>query len=753
MTDTLICPACGEINPPDLEFCQNCQARLHPLTGPLKGENAPLQPGQPPVKKATAELEPILPQWLREARQKARQAAEEETDRQEEKTPSAPQEPDLLAGLASQSQDEEEIPDWLASITGAPPQQKKAEDTQMRRVELRIEAPPPSQEEEPGTQSAFPWLEHEPAPEKDELTAGLMETPSPTEPARPPQPPHEMLDWLRSLDATAQETSSSEKPPFTGEFPRWAENLQAAAPAEATPEQGQPAQEARRPSAMPFDEGHAEETGAAELPDWLKSLQASQEAPSPPAAAREEALPPAESPDWLKSLRAAPLTPQQGASPARSQESPPEAGAPPPFTEEALADVDVDALSSIELPDWLSSAVAPSQPAAEEQEPPAAKEEALVPAELPAWVQAMRPVEATLPEVAPGGPEPHIETLGPLAGLQGVLPAVPTVKPTSKPGPPSLKLEATEEQQAQAALLEQLLASESVPLPLRTEALVTSQRLLRWMITGLLFLVVSGMLLAGARIFPLPSGVPLETLAAIQAVETIPADAPVLVVFDYEPATVGEMEAAGAPLLDHLLLLRHPRLTLLSTSPTGAALAERFLSTILRERAYQRGLQYINLGYLPGGQAGVYDFAQNPPAAMPFSLDGAPAWQTAPLQGVTRLADFAALIVLTDSLEAGRVWIEQAAPFRGRAALVMISSAQAGPMFLPYGQSAQINGLVNGLNGAVGVEQANGGRPGLVRRYWDAYSLTLWLAVGMMLLGGLWGMASGKRARRTQETA
>jgi len=751
MTDTLICPACGEINPPDLEFCQNCQARLHPLTGPLKGENAPIQPGQPPIKKATAELEPILPQWLREARQKARQAAEEEASLPEEKRPSAPQEPDLLAGLASQSQDEEEIPDWLASITGTPSQQKKAEDTQVRRVELRIEPPQPGPQEEP--QSAFPWLEHEAAPERDELTAGLMETPSPTEPARPPQPPHEMLDWLRSLDASAQERPSSEKPPFTGESPPWIENLPAAAPgpAEVTPEQSQPAPSPRQPSAMPFEEGHAEEAGAVDLPDWLQSLQASQEAPP---ATEEEASAAGESPDWLRSLRAVQATPQPPASPALSQKSPSEAGAPPPFTEEALASVDVEAaLSSIELPDWLSSAVTPSQPVAEEQAPPAAREEALAPAELPAWVQAMRPVEAALPEAVPGGgTEPHLETLGPLAGLQGVLPAGPTVKPTSKPGPPSLKLEATEEQQAQAALLEQLLASESVPLPLKTEALVTSQRLLRWAITALLFLGVSGMLLAGAQVFPLPIAVPLETLAAIQAVEAVPADAPVLVVFDYEPASVGEMEAAGAPLLDHLLLLRHPRLALLSTSPTGAALAERFLSTVLRERAYQRDLQYINLGYLPGGQAGVYDFARNPPVAMPFRLDGTKAWQAAPLQGVTRLADFAALIVLTDNLEAGRAWIEQAAPFRGRAALVIISSAQAGPMFLPYGQAAQINGLVNGLNGAVGVEQANGGRPGLVRRYWDAYSLTLWLVVGMMLLAGLWGMVSHGRARRAPET-
>ena len=78
MAEPIICPVCGEANPADMEFCQNCQSRLLPLTGPLKGEDAPLHPGQAPTKKVTSELEPILPEWLREARKQARQSAQDE---------------------------------------------------------------------------------------------------------------------------------------------------------------------------------------------------------------------------------------------------------------------------------------------------------------------------------------------------------------------------------------------------------------------------------------------------------------------------------------------------------------------------------------------------------------------------------------------------------------------------------------------------------------------------------------------------
>ncbi len=288
---------------------------------------------------------------------------------------------------------------------------------------------------------------------------------------------------------------------------------------------------------------------------------------------------------------------------------------------------------------------------------------------------------------------------------------------------------------------------------MKADSLPRSQRVLRWALSALLIIILGGVIFGRSQIFPLPAQVPNETNSAIQAVEAIPADAPVLVVFDYEPATVGEMEASAASLMDHLLLLKHPRLALISTSPTGAALAEQFMSVTLvtHKDVYQPGVKYVDLGYLPGGLAGVFDFSQNPTTVMPLDADSNEVWSSPVMQGVTHLSDFAAIIVLTDSVEAGRVWIEQTALARGNASLILVSSAQAGPMFLPYADSGQVKGLIAGLNGAAGAEQANNGQPGFVRRYWDAYSLGLLLAVAIMLIGGLWNFWLGIQDRREHE--
>ncbi len=937
MTDRLTCPVCGESNPADMEFCRNCQSRLRPLNGPLKDESDAIQPGELPTKKVTSELEPLLPQWLREARQQARDTAAEDQSKaaQEPKEPATPSVPDLLDGLASQSQDEDEdVPDWLAQITGATSKKKKSasEEQQVKRVELgrdldvlspngaasippeiptargpekdeladwfkqaaassetgdfhmpktpsaeppaasvpeqsqpfaepqrpaqdlswlrnlgAAEAPPPQvpAESPPAREEAPDWLKKlqaeqappPPPPTPSPAAAPQAEVPDwlkqfeesappaePAEPSRPEQPPAEpgVPDWLKGLPAAAAEVQAPEtraagsEASIPTELPDWMASLGAAQertkPAEAQPSAEQPVEPVELPdwisslgtgqelAETPEPQPAASETiPPAELPDWISTLgteQATPQAAEPeraePEPAAAESLPPAELPDWISLLGA-----EQAARPAaESQPAAEEAmsaaelpdwlsslGAPEPSGEvpepsalepelpaaetpavahpaagaalppQALAGEDVDAVfASMQTPDWLS-AVLPSAEESAESAPSAAPtaEEPIAPAELPSWVQAMRPVESVMEPTAGAEEDISTEKRGPLAGLHGVLPSIPGAgEPSSKPKPQSFKLNATEQQVAHAALLERILAAETSPIPMRTGAVLRSQKIVRWFISLLLLLVLGGIVFGGTQFFALPAGVPNETVAAIAAVEAVPADAPVLVVFDYQPATVGEMEAAGGPLLDHLLLLNHPRLALLSTSPTGPALAERFMSTVLGGRGYVRDQQYVNLGYLPGGLAGVYNFAQDPSATVPLDTQLRAAWQSSFLTSVHNFSDFAAVIVLTDSVESGRTWVEQTALARGKSTMVFVASAQAGPMLLPYADSGQVNGMVSGIYGAVGVEQRNAGSPGLVRRYWDAYSMGLYLALVLITLGALWNVWLGIRDRRAQ---
>src|SRR5258706_7002687 len=850
MADIIKCPVCGEGNAGDQEFCQYCQSRLQPLTGPLKGADAPLHPGQIPTKKVTAELEPILPQWLRDARNKARQSAEVDTSQamqqQERIIPPNASEPDLLAGLRSQSRgdDDEDTPDWLANITGVSPKQKKIDSgsSEARRVELgdrsdfagntgalkeSIPAWPGNTQEassDPEKDELKDWFRESSGIEgkKDDVpasdSAGWSDQPV-SEPGSfsndqfvpavsssdsdspdwlkrmaPEEDPGNVPSWLSSdMQQEAKgESPSSFADPASGTFeaapssaddvPNWLQGIDPKATSaegvssddwlkEHQPKPVEPnLNRHTTPMWLKGNDNSATNPAEAETPIWL-----SDDVPSPPAPppkrdpfAFDDVVPAfGDIPNWLKAAapqssifadspaEEAPAAPAEASgwlSTFKSNEPPPtpfsvdkaQENLPPTFTSDAFKDGGENALFT-EMPDWLSSA-SPSAPVSSTP----ALSDSITPGELPSWVQAMRPVDTTSSAPpASFSSDQTFESRGALSGLQGVLPAVPGYGPSSKPKIYSIKLQASQEQQSHAALLEQILAAEAEPVPITSFSPLRTSRTLRWLISFTVLVLIIGVTSLQTRIFSMPVGIPNEFNGALQVAQNVPESAPILVAVDYHPARVGEMEAAAAPMFDQMMVLRHPRLTFISTNETGAILVEHVLAWALAERGYQYGNQYLNLGYLPGGVMGIRAFTQNPVITMPFDISLNSAWVSSPLQGVTSLSQFAALIVITDNVDTARAWIEQtmstrqATPFP----LVVVSSAQAAPMIQPYYDSGQVTGIVNGLYGGAIFEQNNAGRPGTARSYWDAYSLGLLLAMSLMLGGGLWSLALGLRDR------
>jgi hypothetical protein len=183
----------------------------------------------------------------------------------------------------------------------------------------------------------------------------------------------------------------------------------------------------------------------------------------------------------------------------------------------------------------------------------------------------------------------------------------------------------------------------------------------------------------------------------------------------------------------------------------GSGLAERFMANMQGSHGYERNQQFVNLGYVPGGAAGVLSFAENPVNTKPLTTTGINAWETPSLLGVNNLSDFSAILLLTNEMETARTWIEQTEMTRGEARFLVISSAQSGPMIRPYYESGQVDGMITGIGGGAPIEQVNSGRPGMVRRYWDAYGFGLVTAVGLIALGSLWNLFSGWQARRKEQ--
>ncbi len=358
-------------------------------------------------------------------------------------------------------------------------------------------------------------------------------------------------------------------------------------------------------------------------------------------------------------------------------------------------------------------------------------------AEIPGWLAAIRPVDKEESGRFQEGND--VENAGPLAGLRGVLPAEPEITQFKKPPVYSAKLRITETQQAHIDTIRRMLAAEGKSEPIPEPSVISTQRMLRWLIGFLLILGISILILGGGQIFPLPnaSGIPADILDISRIVSNIPVHKPILVAFDYEPGTSGEMNAAAAALIDHLIL-RGARLALISTKPTGPAMGEFFIHNIQKEHDYVSGEEYINLGFIPGEAAGLLSFAQTPKWVIQQSFDGVNPWESTILRDIEVLSDFAVFVVITDNFETARTWIEQIQPRIGDTPLLMVVSAKIEPMVRPYsdfGPNRQVAGIVSGITGGAAYEFVIG-KTNLSHDYWGAFNIGLIIILAVIILGG-----------------
>ena len=738
--DEVRCPMCGKSNPAEAEVCLYCEARLKPLF----------------ISPADSEEDQNVPDWLHSLRG----AIDPEEETLEEAEPSdeldwfaSPEERQAFEPLEPVAQDSlagEEPVDWLADLGD------KEEDLP---GESESESLPDSQTEPAGNEEASSlsaWLAslkiQEEAVEQPESIAEEQLTP--LEETETPLPPEaasgeeeiSFSDWLAGSEAEdlpnlegmiedlgepqpieAAELPESVETAEPGELPDWLNELvgdgipeaiqepitsEPVEISEAVPAQAEPGEAGSIEPVLP--EAPAEIVQ--ELPDWLNQIERTQESATSSV--------PAFTPDALEQLE--------------------------PAEQAALEEAAAEALS---VPDWISELTSETPAEASEAGPLAERDASLAQANLPDWLEAMRPVEAVALEPAfLGQSDDHIESAGPLAGLRGVIPGESEKPEQHKPPAYAPKIPIPEEQQARLTKLQELLDSEGQEKPLATRTARTNQLLLRLAIFFLLVLVSVFALWQGVQT-PLPNSEQIapEVIAVKQTIDALLVDQPALFVLDYEPGYMDEMNTMVMPVLDHLIG-RGVHLAFVSTSTTGPIIAGSLVDWINGQPAYTGGgfTNYTNLGFLPGSTNGIRGFALAPAQTIPTGFDGAPAWTDALASAQQGLDQFAVVIVACDDPEGARQWIEQAGPLlKGKTPLILLTSAQAGPTVQPYvaSRSGLVSGLISGIAGGAEYYRITS-LASPVPLYWDAFSLAVNGIVISIVLGGLISLVASSITQR-----
>ena len=450
---------------------------------------------------------------------------------------------------------------------------------------------------------------------------------------------------------------------------------------------------------------------AENLPEWLRAIEPQQPASGTPAFAGSDQTEPVEPfsgediSTWVSSSEQLPGAAESYELPAFTVE-----------TEENRAEEAHPLAEGEGMPAWMSA----ESPAADEE-----TEEAggmIEQAQLPTWLQAMRPLDAAVQSRAANLDEERIEKSGPLAGMSGVLPGEEVVTQYRKPPVYSARLRVSDKQQVLANLLEAAIAEENMAQPLQAEPTQAPQFIVRLLVGLLLVVAVALSLLVspfiGISKGQVAPGTPANEI--FRQIDDLPAGSPVLVAVDYEAGLSGEMKAAALPVIQHLMN-RKARIVLVSTQTVGPVLAEDLLKLAVNPTrggvtAYSIPQSSANLGYLVGGAMALRELAapmaSNQPRplqqALPSPLRAVDGWDGLVLKSLSQVTDFKRVLLLTDSIETGRAWIEQVGPaLANRVPLIVVSSAQAAPLLQPYQASGQIRALLSGLVGGRAYEEVN----------------------------------------------
>jgi hypothetical protein len=417
-----------------------------------------------------------------------------------------------------------------------------------------------------------------------------------------------------------------------------------------------------------------------ETPDWMK--------PSP-----DEAPPPAPSSgddfDWLSGTTG-------GAAPASSAETAPDWLQPVRSA--------APAKSAAPTPDWMQT-LRQAPAASADSSPSALANDA---AAMPGWLDAMRPTEG--PSHAGAEADDHYqENVGVLAGLHGILRAEPIIAKPKKSLASVHKIDVTEAHRKQIALIEALNREAEAPTPVVKRKVRVGPVMERALVfTFVLLLLIVPLFAPG--VFPLPTTVRPATLRVFTQLEAAPAAQPALIAFDYDSTQRGELDPAAQAIVAQLLRRNVPVMAV-STKLNGAGIAQAVMQTAAAQVGasfnftYTEGFHYLNLGYIPGGPVGLAQFANAPRTVIANDFNrqypsAYPLWETAiPISRVQSLKDFGVVVVLADSPEAVRAWVEQALPAAPQHTLIVAVSAAAEPMVRPYAEGAApaIDGLLSGI--------------------------------------------------------
>lgn len=300
-------------------------------------------------------------------------------------------------------------------------------------------------------------------------------------------------------------------------------------------------------------------------------------------------------------------------------------------------------------------------------------------------------------------------------------------------------LNLTREEQVQADLLTAVLSDEKADRPYQPPRFRWGIQWLNVFFLLILLISLSLTLFTGGSATLFRPQAPEGAIALLEWMDTLPEDASLMLVFDYQAAYTAEMDLIARPLLE-TAAARTGHLTVVSSAAAGLLLSDALLEDIVGNTS---AIPVEQVGYYPVESYGAYGIATGLTPSQPAANLPEPAEAI-----LDREVD--GILIFSDHFESAQAWVEQLNARASGTPLGLVVTAQAGPLLQPYVDSGQVVGMVAGLPDAAALEGRLGESGSLGHRF-RAYQAGVLVLIVALLLGAV--LAPPRAARNTRGDA
>jgi hypothetical protein len=230
-----------------------------------------------------------------------------------------------------------------------------------------------------------------------------------------------------------------------------------------------------------------------------------------------------------------------------------------------------------------------------------------------------------------------------------------------------------------------------------------------------------------------PIGIPLEVNETTQMVYDIveglnPSSDKVLFVMDYSVGGSADVHPQAVAVAKHLAKRGIPTVMVAFVND-GTMFAEQIITSLGDQVVY--GTDVINLGYMAGMETAVKAFVEAPKTAFNVDFRGNSVASQPIMANVSSIRDFSFIIDFQTGQPGYQDFLRQLPPGMSYAAGIVTVSV---PNVMPYLNSGQLSGLLQGLRGAAEYEVLLR-EPGEGSARMDAQSMAHVVIIAFILIG------------------